>query len=245
MKKVLIKGTSAVLAAFLFVGCGSDGACCEEGKTVLLDVQPKGTTTDEPTRTVVFEEKNEPKEFIVPNIAPTAIAHANDSLEMIKISTCETVQYDAGSSYDPDGNDQNLSYLWSDMSSRIVRDESSFKYRYDTKGAYEMTLIVIDEDDLIAIDRVCVLVNIEEEDIPLIAKAGGNMEVTVDEKVSLSGRGFCTDDSLKYEWKEGDEVLSSEAGFERSFEAGKHTLIFTIEDIEGNRATDSMVVNVL
>jgi len=245
MKKIFIKGTSAVLATFLMVGCGSDGACCEEGKTTLLSVKPKGTIIDDDTRTVVLEEKSEPNAFIVQKIAPTAIAHANDSLEMIKISTCKTVHYDADSSYDSDGNDQNLSYQWSDISSGIVSNESSFEYKYKSKGAYEMTLAVTDEDNLTAIDRVCVLVGIDEEDIPLVAIAGGDIEVNTDEKVSLSGRGFCTDDSLKYEWREGDKVLSSESSFESSFEAGKHTLIFTIENLEGDRATDSMVINVL
>lgn len=244
MKKMLIGGTSVLLSTFLLVGCGA-GACCEDGVEVLSDVQPKDTITIEDTKSVIVEERGDSKEFIVQNMAPNAIAHANGSLEMIKISTCQSVHFDAGSSYDPDGNDQNLSYLWSNQNSHIISDESSFDYRYDNKGVYEMTLIAVDEDNLTAIDRVCVLVSMDEDELPLVAKAGGNLEVNLDEKVNLSGRGFCRDDILKYEWKEGDKVLSSDAGFETSFETGKHTLIFTIEDFEGNRAADSVVINVL
>jgi PKD repeat protein len=244
MKNILFGGTSVLLSTFLLVGCGA-GACCEDGVEVLSNVQQKSTVSVENTNSATIEERSETTEFIVPNIPPYAIAHADDSLEMIKISTCQTVHFDADSSYDPDGNDQNLSYLWSNKHSLIVSDERSFNHRYDKKGLYEMTLIVVDEDNLTAIDRVCVLVNMDEDELPLIAKAGGNLEVNSNEKVSLSGRGFCRDDILKYEWKEGTNILSSEAGFESSFETGKHTLLFTIEDFEGNRATDSIVINVL
>lgn len=239
MKNVFIKGTSALLSTFLLVGCG-DGACCEDRVRVLTDVQPKGDIT------VLVEKKNEPKEFIVPNIVPKAIAHANDSLEMIKISTCASVQYDAGSSYDPDGYDQNLSYAWIDIDSNLMSNEKSFSRRYSKKGLYETTLMVKDEQNLTAIDRVCILVNIDEDDIPLIARVSGDLEVNADEKVSLFGRGVCRDDISKYEWRYDDGILlSSEANFESNFEIGKYTLILTIEDIEGNRATDSVVINIL
>lgn len=235
MKNVFIQGSSVLLSTFLLVGCG-DGACCEDGKRVLSD---NGTIVKKE------EQKNEPKDFEVPNIVPTAIAYANDSLEMIKIATCESVHFDGSSSYDPDGNDQNLSYMWSDMNSTIMSNEKSFTHRYDKKGIYETTLVVTDEQNLTANERVCVLVNIDEDDIPLIARAGEDIEINSDKKVSLSGRGICRDDIAKYEWKEGDNLLSLESSFDISFEAGEHTLILTIEDIEGDKAFDSVTINVI
>ncbi len=241
MKKTFIQGTSVLLSAFLLVGC-SDGACCEDGVEVLSTLQPNGEERTQEIKKVLVEE-NSTNEFIIPNLAPKAVAYANDSLEMIKVCACESVQFDASSSYDPDGDDTNLSYLWSDKNDFIINDQSSFEQQYDHQGVYEMTLTVRDDHNATSVDRVCVLVNIDEEYIPLNVHIGGDRNVKAGEKISLFGRAICRNDDLNYAWSVADKLLSTEAVFEHSFEVGEHILTLTIEDSEGNSATDSVVIN--
>lgn len=241
MRNIMIKGTFALLSGFLLVGC-SDGACCEDGVEKILTTQPKNENRVEQPKRVLVEDQD-PNVFVIPNLKPIAIAYANDSLEMIKLCTFESVRFDANSSYDPDGDDSMLSYVWRDMDHLIVSDQSSFQYTYEKQGVYEMTLVVIDDQLQTAVDRVCVLVNMDEEDIPLSAKAGGDRSVNTGEKISLSAHAMCRYDTLTYEWVREGEVLSTEADFEYVFEVGAHALTLTIKDAEDNIAIDRVVIN--
>jgi len=244
MKKVFIQGISAALSTFLIVAC-SNGACCENDVNVLSSVQLKGTlgVGDIQTKKVTVDENISKYPVVVP-LLPKAVAHANCKREMINVCLYAMVKFDADSSYDPDGDSQDLSYAWSNLESYKISNEKSFVTKYDKKGFYETTLKVTDEQNLTAIDRVCVLVEMDALDVPLIAKAGEDAEVLLNEKVSLSGRGVCRNDDLTYAWREGEILISTEANFERSFEVGEHTLVLTIKDVEGNSAVDSVVINV-
>jgi hypothetical protein len=238
MKRIIYIGILLV-STLLLVGCGSnEGACCEDEKLILSNITPKGGIVNEPKKTIQVDKTPKP-------IAPTAIAHANDNLEVLKISKCQaTVNFDANSSYDSDGNSENLSYLWKDSNAQILSDKDSFTKRFVKKGAYEITLIAIDEDNLTSIDRVCVLVNIDETEIPLVAKVSGNLKIKENQNINLSARAICRDDISKYEWRENDKLLSSDRNFVNNLKAGTHTLTLTIEDNQGNRAVDIVDINV-
>ncbi len=242
----IIKTTVLLAGLFSFVGCG--GECCEDDVSEVKSVTPSGTvttSTDTPTNTVVPATGNIEEKGEVKPIPPIAIVTANGSTELIEVPPCTTVEFSADQSSDPDGPDENLTFSWTSMRAcPLDTNSSSFEHKFGTKGLYETTLIVTDEQNLTAIDRICVLVGIEEADMPLIADAGVDVEISADQNVTLSGRAICRDDVANFEWKEGNETISEEAKFTGTLPVGEHTLKLYIEDIAGQKACDSVVVTV-
>ncbi len=228
MEKLFIKGYSLIFLtlsmsfALLFIGCSGQNV-----KNSVSSVQPKSSPTNE---------------YIVPQIAPYAIANIDNDTKIAKSTASKLIKFDAKKSYDPDGNNQALSYKWINENSQIISTEKSFVHKYDKKGLYETTLIVTDAQNLTAIDKVCVLVDIDKNDIPLIVETGEDQIVNAYEKVNLTSRIACRDDKLKYEWRDGKNLLSTKANFTKEFAEGRHTLVLTVEDFRGNRASSSVVV---
>ncbi len=178
-------------------------------------------------------------------LKPRAVACIGKNKKMIKIQTNKLIKFDAKDSFDPDGNSTNLTYQWINKNSSIISQKKSFVYKYDKKGLYEATLKVTDEQKLSSIDRVCILVDIDGHDLPLIAKAQLDQELISNKNVRLNGRAICRDDIVRYQWSEGENLLSTKASFENTFEVGKHIIKLTIEDKKGNKATDEIVVSVI
>ncbi len=252
----IIKTTALLAGLFGFVGCG--GTCCSSD----VSVSKGGTPSVIPNETLSIIPKEvpsvtskevpsiTPKE--VPSITPTGEtdeiieiiplqpdAVANDIDEFIEVKPCAVVNFSDVGSYDPDAN---LTYKWTGLGDKIMSEESSFDHRFNHKGLYEATLTVTDEQNSTAFDRVCVLVGIDE--IPLLADAGVNQEISSAQNVTLSGRAVCRDDIASYEWKEGTKIISEESTFVGKLPIGKHRLKLYIEDFAGNKACDRVVVTV-
>ena len=154
MKKILILGVT-----FVFLGLMTTYSYGhKDEKNIILDIQSKDTF-----KTPVIT---------TPMMAPQAIAQVNNNKKIIKASVYQLVRFDAGSSYDPDGNDLNLSYLWTDTNSHKVNNEKTFVRKYDQKGLYEITLTVKDEQNLTTVDKVCVLVGIDESSAEAMENCG-------------------------------------------------------------------------
>ncbi len=228
MEKLFIKGysliflTLSVNLALFFIGCNGQNI-----KNSISNIQPKSEYID----------KN-----VMPKIAPQAVATINNDSKIVKSKTSKLIKFDAQNSYDPDGNNKSLSYRWVNKDSQTISTEKSFVHKYDKKGLYETTLIVTDAQNLTSIDKVCVLVDMDRNDIPLIVEAQADKVVNANEEVSLTSRMVCRDDMVKYEWRDGKNLLSTKANFTKKFNAGKHNLVLTVEDFRGNRASDSVVV---
>ena len=92
------------------------------------------------------------------------------------------------------------------------------------------------EDDVLIKDN-----NISKEptsQLPTIIDAGKNKSVTVNSSVTLIGTGV-----VKYEWKEGDNILATTAIFNYTPKStGEHTLTFSITDLDGLVYTDVVTV---
>lgn len=235
MFKVFIKIFSVLFLVLIFVNWNSNLFSNTLSKTALKSKKIETNLTPPSSH------KTKSK---IPK-APKAIVQVSGNTKITKTATSKLIQFDAKSSYDPDGNDQNLLYRWINMDSNIISDKKSFIHKYDKKGLYETTLLVTDAQNLTAIDRICVLVDIDKNDIPLIVQTGEDQKVNANEKVSLTGRAVCRDDIAKYEWREGEKLLSTKANFTSTFKAGKHTLVLTIEDFKGNKATDSVTISTI
>ena len=228
MTTLFVKGYSLIFLTLfvsfilLFIGCSGQNV-----KNSLSSTQPKSEYTDED---------------VIPKIAPHAVANINDSLKIVKSRASKLIKFDAQNSYDPDGDDKALSYRWINEDSQTISTEKSFVHKYDKKGLYETTLIVTDAQNLTAVDRVCVVVDMDKSDIPLIVEIQANQVVNANEIVNLTSRTACRDDIVKYEWRDGENLLSTKANFTKKFDAGKHKLVLTVEDFRGDRASDSVVV---
>jgi len=204
----IIKTTVLLSGLFTLVGCG---ACCEDD---VLDTKSV-VTTDIPTTTTTvstIEEKGDTPvdtqddtPIVVTPIPPIAII--NDGEAFITIPPCTTVEFTSDASSDPDGDDENLTFNWTGIHACPMSDESSFEHKFGKKGLYETTLAVTDAQNLTSIDRVCVLVGIDESQMPLIADAGTDIEVGVDQNFTLAGRAICRDDVASFAWKLDGQML--------------------------------------
>ena len=226
----IIKTTALLAGLFGFVGCG-ETTCCESDVSVIESGLP--TVTPKGEIKVEKEKDSEP---------PVVVA--NDNVGIIEIPPCSTVNFSSEGSYDPDGDDANLIYSWTGIHSSPMSNESSFDHKFGKKGLYEATLTVTDEQNLTAFERLCVLVGIDKSEIPLIADAGADFEVSGEQNVTISGRAVCRDESIGYKWEENGEIISQSPTFSKIFSEGSHELKLTIEDLAGNKTCDSIVVTV-
>jgi hypothetical protein len=80
----------------------------------------------------------------------------------------------------------------------------------------------------------------EQNQIPTV-DAGEDKTVTVNESVTLYGRGSDTEGSVTFEWKKGNSVLGTDATLTYTpTEVGTDTLILTVTDNDGVTASDSV-----
>ena len=92
----------------------------------------------------------------------------------------------------------------------------------------------------------CVRTKTDTDNIPPEADAGADQTVLLGRAVTLNGTGTDSDGTIvKYEWKEGNTLLSNEATFTKNdFSKGKHTLTLTVFDDKGASASDTVVIDV-
>jgi hypothetical protein len=76
---------------------------------------------------------------------------------------------------------------------------------------------------------------------------GQDKSIKVNEEVKLEGTAHDSDGSItSYEWKEKDKVLATTASFNyRPTTVGKHTLILTVTDNDGEINQDSVLITVI
>jgi len=239
MKRKITAICTGILTTLLLAGCGSNSnTCCDLENKIVLNKTDKETKV-EPVIELKSTDPIQPK-------APIAIAHVNGERDVVRIDTCTSAVIDANSSFDPDASgEKELSYSWTDIHDREISTDISFHKKYNKKGIEEFTLKVTDEQNLTSYDRVCVLIGIDENCIPLVAKVDGKLDVASNENVNLKARAVCNrDQDIKFEWTENGRVLSNEAILEYRFDIGTHTLTLTVEDLTGKTATTKVVVNV-
>lgn len=120
-------------------------------------------------------------------------------------------------------------------------------FRFDVRGLYIVHLTVLDSEGNIATDSMSLSVL---DDILPIADAGQDLEVAQNSVFIFNGSGS-TDNLGLASWKwtfeyNGSSVELDGINPEYTFrEVGAYTVTLTVIDIDGNKATDTMIVHVL
>ncbi len=226
-----IQISTLALSTFMLLGCeGGDTSSNQQ-------LSPLGTT--ENARLVLKIDNNtqkQPQKAIETNSTnttptntlPTAIATANGKSGYISTTIGEPVFFDSNNSSDVDGN--ITSFVWTDMDHNILSQDSNFTRTFYYSGIYEKTLNIADNEGGIAYDRLCILVDITKDDIPMIANAGPDIETTPDTNITLEGRVICQDGNYTYSWSENDKILANTKSFTKTYEEGTHTIVLEIID---------------
>ncbi len=207
--------------------------------TITLTVTDNDGATDKDIVTVTVAKEG--------NLAPIANAGAD-----ITITLGGTISLDASKSSDSDG--EIVEYKWSYNSSENSTNNyiSNSPYRSFTPQrlftgkTYLFTLTVKDNDGQIDTDTIIVNVTGSERNLAPIADIGVSSinntkpiflhyDITVrpNEKISFySSNSYDNDgDIVSYEWKEGNQILSTNDEFTKSdFSIGKHTVTLTVTD---------------
>ena len=177
-----------------------------------------------------------PGEAAALNNPPLAEAGPNQAIETA------SVNLDGSGSSDPDGN--LLSYSWSENGNVIATGISPTITLED--GSHTITLTVSD-GELSATDQVIVdvVTNVapiaDAGDDQLIPCGVGILDVTLDGSGSSDPDG----DVLTYSWTLGGSGISTAASFTVSLAAGTYTYTLTVDDGNGETATDDVLVTVV
>ena len=216
----------------------------EDGIELATTAQFVYTPTTEGKHTLTFmvlDDKNgmatDTVEVIataVPNVAPTANAGADASIQVNKAITL------TGVGTDSDG--KIVSYQWSEGSAKLATT-AQFSYTPTTVGKHILTLTVEDDQGETATDTVAITATAIPNVAPT-ANAGADASIQVNKAITLTGVGTDSDGKIvSYQWSEGAEKLAITAQFSYTpTTVGKHILTLTVEDDKGAIGTDTVAI---
>jgi hypothetical protein len=250
MQQRLVKLSLVALLAVTIAGCGNNThndrsldtkslyeVAANDKLVIHIENDKPGTGTNSTTA----DDKNSSTEET--NQPPVAVVHANDGTDFISVHVGEPVFFSSEGSHDPDG--QIAKYIWTDMDDNVLSTDANFTRTFYVPAIYEKTLTVTDDKNSSAYARVCILADITQSDINLIAHAGPDIYTKENTPVTINGRAICKTGDFSYEWKEGDEVLSESATLSRIFSVGRHKVYFKITDNStGMYAVDTVIITV-
>lgn len=152
----------------------------------------------------------------------------------ISVKEGATVQFDASSSTDVDG--QIISYVWSNGLTGV-----SPALRYNTPGEYTVELVVTDNDQLTDADSV--LITVVANQAP-VANAGADVTVKEGATVVLDGSGsFDNDGTIQtYLWSNGSAQVQTNL---LNLVPGSYSYQLTVTDDNGATSIDEVIVNVI
>ncbi|MCK5582074.1 MAG: PKD domain-containing protein, partial [Candidatus Omnitrophica bacterium] len=178
---------------------------------------------------------------VTDNDAPVVIAGPDRS-----VSIGEVVMFNASESSDNIGIEN---YNW-DFGDGNSESEMIVNHTYTAAGTFTATLTVTDDAGMTATDTVVITV-MSNPNQPPVANAGSDQVIddidgSGSELVTLDGFGSSDPegDTLVYEWKEGDIILSSSASFSYDFTIGAHTVTLTVTDNSGATDTDTVDIKI-
>ncbi len=148
-----------------------------------------------------------------------------------------TVRFDAGNSTDPDG--QIAQYVWLYQDGSPIENEAQTIHTFERIGAYNVTLIVFDDEGLAGFTTQLIQVNgvnqppiarIESEQL----EPGNALQVRLDASNSEDPDGFIA----FYDWDFGDGTTAAGSNFVHQYPApGTYNVRLTITDNLGEQAT--------
>jgi chitodextrinase len=157
-----------------------------------------------------------------------------------RASKFEPIEFDAGSTYDPDG--YIVDYEW-DFGDGSMAAGHAVEHAYRDMGRYTIKLRVIDNSGA---ERSAYMTAIISNKPP-ISLPGNDTIVTVGEKLALDGSASYDPDGkvVKYEWSFGDGTTGEGAKASHSYDRpDKYKVELKVTDDSGSNSTASMAVNV-
>jgi len=194
------------------------------------------------TLTVTDNNGATPSDSVVVTVLETEINQipiANAGIDKtITVGASEAI---TGSGSDTDGTIS--SYAWRDSSNNLLSSTAMVSLNTLSIGSHTLTLTVTDNDGSTGADTVVVTVNAAANQAPT-ANAGTDKTIIAGSRESITGVGSDSDGTVvSYEWKEGNNSLSSTATVSLSgLSIGTHVLTLTVTDNNGNTGTDTVTV---
>ncbi|MEJ2242682.1 MAG: PKD domain-containing protein, partial [Candidatus Bathyarchaeota archaeon] len=161
----------------------------------------------------------------IPNESPIAIMTYSPTVTF----TDEVVQFDASSSYDPDGT--IASYSW-DFGDGNTATGANVIHSYEDNGEYSITLTVTDNEGLVS-GRTGVQI---VKNRPPVAAISVSEPIMVNQSVLFdAGSSYDSDGELiSYTWSFGDGTAIEGATTTHSFSnVGVYSIILAVEDNDG------------
>jgi len=177
------------------------------------------------------------------NLAPVAViaSPVADEEYFDKVAT----SFDAEGSSDPDGDDTNLTYLWTSDVDGELGTEKTFE-RTLTAGTHLITLTVTDEANASDVAQVTIDV-LETPNLPpeaVISSPKDNS--TTNKRPTLDGSGSSDPDGdpLNFAWFNGEEQLGEGEMLDVDLEEGDYSITLWVDDGTGTDGHNvSAVVN--
>lgn len=223
-----------------YIWSDKDGTSLGEGEKLTLSNLPVGensitlTVTDDDGAT----DSNTTKVTIT-NQAPTANAGVDQT-----ITQGDEVTLNASGSKDSDG--KIITYDWSE-SGTSLSSESKFSKSDFSVGTHNITLTITDNGGASAKDSVTITVNSPANKVPTITEVTASPStVAKNAEVTLSATATDSDGKIaKYDWSEkGDSLGITNPLKLDNLSVGKHTIILTVTDDDGDTATKDVEVTV-
>lgn len=162
--------------------------------------------------------------------------HADINASATIVPVNDTVIFDANGSTDGDG--EIISYTWTDTQGNVLSDMKSFTYTFAVSGEHNITLNVMDDDELVDIDTVTITV---EALLLSVSLSSGVSSLEVNEITALYATAYYNDNttiivSNSVEWVVGDtNVLSIDAnGTLKALQEGTTNVMAKVGDAESN-----------
>ena len=118
------------------------------------------------------------------------------------------------------------SYKWTKNGETLYEGESFIKQDFSI-GKHNIKLTVSNQNGIEKTDSITITVI-----KPLIATFTSPSNVSDGEEIKFDASA--SQSAVSYEWKEGEKVLSTDASFSHTFSVGKHTILLTVTDLNGN-----------
>ncbi len=190
----------------------------------------------------IVEEAVEAKPEAEKNKPPIASAG-----EDITVKEDEEVVLSALDSYDEDG--EIISYTWVE-GEKILSYNPAFSVKLEP-GVHVIILKVRDDKGATSMDSVTVKVlpseEKEEVNLPPVAEAGEDLNLTLGEIANLSASQSYDPDGeiISYQWSFQGRIISTEENFGYEFPVGEHLIKLKVIDNKGAEAEDEIRVVVL
>jgi len=190
------------------------------------------------------ENKSNPWIFFTKTTPPDNEPPVADAGGLYEAGPGEIINFDGSASYDTDGEIDFYRWNFGDGTSEILA--KSPEHSFTSKGAYKITLTVIDNDGTTDTEIIFITIGDYVNKKPT-AEHGGPYEGVEEKIINFSGLNSTDVDGIitNYTWSFGDGSMNyGESTTHKYDEPGTYILELTVEDNNGDSNTVSTIVTV-